>query len=292
MLVEKITSRQNPLVKRFRRLRSGADRHLVLVEGVRMVEEALAAGAHFESIAFTSDLETTERGIALQDELQRVPCRGALLSNQVMDYISDTESPQGVAAMVTRPHFDLDAVFGISVQLIVIADGIGDPGNIGTIIRSAEAAGATGLVALPGTANPFGSKAVRASMGSVLRLPVAIAANTREVILLAKKMNIAAIVAVPERPTPSERGRPSRPYTEADYRTGTALIFGNEASGVSEELASLADSFVYIPMAPAVESLNVSTAASILLYEAARQRGFSFVKGKVRRRVLDANPES
>src|SRR6516225_7958106 len=138
MLVEKITSRQNPLVRRFRRVRTSCEPHLALLEGVRLVEEALEAGAHFESIAFTSDLESTERGLALKDALQRVPCRGAELSKQVMDYVSDTESPQGIAALVTRPHFALEDVIEREPQLIVIADGLQDPGNIGAIVRTAE----------------------------------------------------------------------------------------------------------------------------------------------------------
>ncbi|HEY6330756.1 MAG TPA: RNA methyltransferase [Blastocatellia bacterium] len=276
MLVEKITSRQNPLVKRFRRLRNGAERNLMLIEGVKMMEEALAAGAHFESIAFTSDLELTERGLVLQDELQRVPCRGALLSQQVMDYISDTETPQGVAAMVSRPNFTIGDVFAAPSQLIVIADGIQDPGNVGTIMRTAEAAGSSGLVALPGTASPFGSKAVRASMGSVLRLPVAAGPSREELISMARERKVALVVASPERFLPVDASAKTRPYTEADYRSPTGLIFGSEGSGVSEELASEASVLVHIPMASGVESLNVATAASIVLYEVARQRGFSF----------------
>jgi len=287
MLVEKITSRQNPLVKRFRRLHTGADRHLVLIEGVRMVEEALAAGAHFESIAFTSELDGTERGMALQDRLQRVPCRGAFLSKQVMEYISDTDTPQGVAAIVTRPNVELEAIIHPRTQLIVIADGIQDPGNLGAIVRSAEASGATGMVVLPGTTNPFGTKSVRASMGSVLRFPVAAATSAKDVISMAEQMGISLIAAVQEKSV--DRGRvKSQPYTDVDYRSRIALIVGNEGSGVSDELLSQASALVHIPMAPVVESLNVAAAASIILYEAARQRGFSFGKTRGKKRPPDA----
>jgi RNA methyltransferase, TrmH family len=278
MLVEKITSRQNPLVKRFRRLRNGGERSLILIEGVKMIEEALAAGAHFESIAFTSDLEMTERGLVLQDELQRVPCRGALLSKQVMDYISDTETPQGVAAMVARPNFAISDLLATPSQLIVVADGIQDPGNVGTIIRTAEAAGANGVVALPGTASPFGAKAVRASMGSVLRLPVATGPSRDELISIFREKRLNLVVASPEKYVPVDASAKIRLYTEADYRSPTALIFGAEGSGVSEGLAAEASISIHIPMASGVESLNVATAASIVLYEAARQRGFSFAR--------------
>ncbi|HET9529088.1 MAG TPA: RNA methyltransferase substrate-binding domain-containing protein, partial [Blastocatellia bacterium] len=114
MLVERITSRQNPLIKRFRRVRAGDERHLVFIEGVRFVEDALAAGAHFESVAYTPALESSERGAALMDSLQHVSCRGAQVSRQVMDYIADTEAPQGVAALVSRPHFELAEVLSAS----------------------------------------------------------------------------------------------------------------------------------------------------------------------------------
>lgn len=251
---------------------------MILIEGVKMIEEALAAGAHFETIAFTSDLEMTDRGLVLQDELQKVPCRGALLSKQVMDYISDTDTPQGVAAMVARPNFAIGDMLSARSQLIVVADGIQDPGNVGTIIRTAEAAGAHGLVALPGTASPFGSKAVRASMGSVLRLPVATGPSSDELIAILRGKKLAVIVASPEKHVAVDPLAKTRLYTEADYRPPTALIFGAEGSGVSEELASQASVSIHIPMASGVESLNVATAASIVLYEAARQRGFSFAR--------------
>src|SRR5256885_1729914 len=170
MLVEKITSRQNPLVKRFRAVRAGSEHHHILLEGVRLIEDAIAAGAHFETVAFTSSLEESERGLQLIDELQKVPCRGAHLTPQVMQAISDTQSPQGIAAIVSRPFYELAELFANQLTLIIIADGLQDPGNLGTIIRTAEAAGADGLITTRDTVDPFNQKALRASMGSALRL--------------------------------------------------------------------------------------------------------------------------
>ena len=121
MLVEKITSRQNPLVKRFRRVRTGAEHHLLFLEGTRLIEDAIKAGVHFESIAFTSTLEATARGLALMDALQNVPCRGAHLSPQVMEAIADTESPQGVAALINRPSYDIEDVLAIERQKRIAA---------------------------------------------------------------------------------------------------------------------------------------------------------------------------
>src|SRR5262249_10325173 len=149
-----ITSRQNPLVKRFRRVRAGTERAHALVEGVRLVEEAIAAAVHFETVAFTSALESSERGAALLQALRKVPCRGALVSKQVMEAITDTEAPQGVAAIVSRPYYSLEDLFERKPDLLVIADGLQDPGNLGTIIRTAEAAGAAGVITTQHTVDP------------------------------------------------------------------------------------------------------------------------------------------
>src|SRR5215831_14493663 len=274
MLVEKITSRQNPLVKRFRRVRSGAEPHLILLEGVRLVEEALDSGAHFESIAFTSDLESTDRGLALKDALQRVPCRGAELNKQVMDYLSDTETPQGIAAIVVRPHFTLEEVFQREPQLLIVADGLQDPGNIGAIIRTAEAAGATGLVATTGTVSPYNPKALRASMGSALRLPIAVSQSPEAIIRACSQSGVKILAASPAWPdSPSSR---SINYTDADFRPGVALVVGSEGGGITSNQLFDAGQYVHIPMAPTVESLNVASSTAILLYEAARQRHFKF----------------
>jgi TrmH family RNA methyltransferase len=280
MLVEKITSRQNPLVKRFRRVRAGDERHLVFIEGVRLVEDALGAGSHFETVAYTSALEGSERGLALIDSLQQVACRGAHVSRQVMEHIADTQSPQGVAALVSRPQFDLAEALEDSPQLVVIADRLQDPGNLGSIIRTAEAAGATGVVTTRDTVDPFNHKALRASMGAALRLPIVTdarrpeikrACGERKIKLIASKPGPARAKRVIE---DAARAETVFEYTDIDMTAPLALVLGREASGVSGGAAALANTFIYIPMAEGVESLNVAAAAAILLYEAARQRGF------------------
>jgi TrmH family RNA methyltransferase len=278
MLVEKITSRQNPLVKRFRRVRAGDERHLVFIEGVRLVEDALGAGAHFETVAYTSALESSERGLALIDSLQQVPCRGAHVSRQVMEHIADTQSPQGIAALVSRPHFDLADALDRSPQLVVIADRLQDPGNLGSIIRTAEAAGATGLITTRDTVDPFNHKSLRASMGAALRLPIATdvrrpeikrACGERKIKLIASRPGPARAKGVIE---DAARAETVFEYTDIDMTIPLALVLGREASGVSGKTAALADASIFIPMAAGVESLNVAAAAAILLYEAARQR--------------------
>src|SRR6185369_4632357 len=144
----------------FRRVRAGSERYHIFLEGVRLIEDALAAGVRFETVAFTSLVETGERGMRLLDELQKIPCRGAHVPPQVMEAIADTESPQGIAAIVSRPFYELAEVFAERPTLVIIADGLQDPGNLGTIIRTAEAACANGLVTTRDTVDPFNQKAL------------------------------------------------------------------------------------------------------------------------------------
>jgi RNA methyltransferase, TrmH family len=284
MLVEKITSRHNPLVKRFRRVRAMGERQHVFLEGVRLIEDAINTGAHFESVAFTAELESSERGAALLDSLRRVQCRGALVSKQVMEAIADTQTPQGVAALVSRPYIELDDLFSNSPDLLVIADELQDPGNLGTIIRTAEAAGANGLITTRYTVDPFNDKAIRASMGSALRLPVVTGASRADIAARCRDHKIK-IIASRAAPGPAQgiigdaaRTERVKLCTEVDMTVPIALIVGREATGIPESAQSEADEFVHIRMAKGVESLNVAAAVAILLYEAGRQRGFIFSK--------------
>ncbi len=281
MLVEKITSRQNPLVKRFRRVRAGGERPHVFLEGVRLIADAINTRAHFESVAFTTALQSSERGAALLEALQAVQCRGAFVSEQVMEAIAGTETPQGVAAIVSRPYFDLDDLFASGPDLLVIADELQDPGNIGAIIRTAEAAGASGLITTRYTVDPFSDKSIRASMGSALRLPIVTDTKREDIAARCREHNIKLIASSPapaRSPVLEDAAKALivRVCSEVDMTVPLALIVGREATGVSARTAEQADEIVHIPMAEGVESLNVAAAAAMLLYEAARQRGFRF----------------
>jgi TrmH family RNA methyltransferase len=284
MLVEKITSRQNPLVKRFRRVRAMGERQHVFLEGVRLIEDAINAGARFESVAFTADLEASDRGAALLDSLRSVQCRGALVSKQVMETITDTQTPQGVAALVSRPYIELDDLFSNSPDLLVVADELQDPGNLGAIIRTSEATGASGLITTRYTVDPFNDKAIRASMGSALRLPVVTGANRADIAARCRdhKIKIIATRATPVNAQgvigDAARAERIKRSSELDMTVPIALIVGREATGLPESAHGEADEFVHIPMVEGVESLNVAAAAAMLLYEASRQRGFRFSK--------------
>lgn len=281
MLVEKITSRQNPLVKRFRRVRAGDERPHVFLEGVRLLEDAINAHAHFESVAFTPALQSNERGASLLESLQSVQCRGALVSDQVMKVISGTETPQGVAAIVSRPYIELDDLFARGPDLLVIADELQDPGNIGAIIRTAEAIGAGGLITTRYTVDPFSDKSIRASMGSALRLPIVTDARGDDIAARCHERKIKIVASSPvlsRGPVLEDAAKLQivRLSHEIDMTVPLAIIVGREATGVSPESSVQVDEFVHIPMAEGVESLNVAAAAAMLLYEAARQRGFKF----------------
>jgi len=282
MLVEKITSRQNPLVKRFRRVRAGSERPHVFLEGTRLIEDAVATGARFDCVVFTAELSASERGSAVLDLLRGVQCRGALVSRQVMEAIADTRSPQGIAAIVSRPFFELDNLFALSPDFLVIADELQDPGNLGTMIRTAEAAGASGLITTRYTVDAFSDKAIRGSMGSALRLPIVTDSSREDVIARCRAHNFKIIASAPVsvHPTAVIEDAAAKPrhsaYTRIDLTGPIAIIFGREGSGIPSPSFKEADELVHIPMAEGVESLNVAAAAAILLYEVARQRGFEF----------------
>jgi TrmH family RNA methyltransferase len=174
-----------------------------------------------------------------------------------------TERPQGIAALVEAPQFTLQAIFPDEVRphpLVVIAAGLQDPGNLGTLVRSAEAFGATGMILLPGTVSLWNAKTLRASSGSAFRLPV-VALPPGEALNALRTRGVRIIAAV-------ARGGDS----EADLHGPSALLVGNEGSGLPEDWIAQADTRVTIPFTGAVESLNAAIAGSVLLYEAMRQR--------------------
>jgi TrmH family RNA methyltransferase len=271
MIIDKITSRQNPLVKRFRAVRQEQERHLVMIEGVRLVAEAINAQLHFEAVAYTEQLHASERGNHLYQQLIQLPCRGALVTDAIMNLMSDVESPQGVAAIAQIPYAVLDDAIVKDPPLIVIAHQLKDPGNLGTIIRTAEAAGADSLITTAGTVNPFNLKALRAAMGSAFRLPIITHKLLPEIAQFCHKAGLRLVAA-------DIHGASN--YTDFNWRGPVALLLGQEASGIDEAAAAFVQEKVAIPMASSVESLNVGAASAILLYEAARQRHFHLKGGQ------------
>jgi len=252
-----IESRQNPRLKELRRLLAAPSREQVAVEGPNLVEEALRAGLRVSSLFAAPGAEEFVAGLGLQPETEVF-----LVPQDVLAQALATESPQPVAAVLEPPSWSWEDLLKGKNPLLVVLAGLQDPGNMGTILRSAEAFGATGVVCLPGTVNAWNPKAVRASAGSLFRLPL-VTAPTEEAF---RKLHGAGVKVW------TTAVRDASPAPQAALAGATALVIGNEGNGVPPEVAKLADAALTIPCPGPVESLNAAIAASILLYEAMRQR--------------------
>jgi TrmH family RNA methyltransferase len=270
---ETLTSRDNRWLKRFRAALHGAEgaaEGLLGVEGARLVEEALRSGLRVEALLVS---DWGERHLDRLARWLEPGLRILRTGDRLFAGVADTLTPQGVAALV-HPRavtFD-DLVRGL--PLVVVLVGVQDPGNVGTIVRTAEAFGASGAATCAhgnsGTAHPLSPKAMRASAGSALRLPVlhgvAVSILLAQLRMAGVKLYAACSAAGA---TPGARAIP--PW-EADLRVPAALLVGNEGAGLPAEVEASADARVHIPIAAGVESLNAAVAATVLLYEAARQR--------------------
>jgi RNA methyltransferase, TrmH family len=252
-----IESRQNARVKELRAAlgRSGrTSSGLVAIEGEHLVAEAMRSHLRFSSI-FLRDGYTPH--IELPEDADHL-----LLTPDVFASAVATEQPQGIAALVHPPAFSAETIFHSPTPLILILGGLQDPGNVGTLLRSAEAFGSSGVLLLPGTASPWNPKALRASAGSAFRVP-AIAVTEDEALDLLARNNIPAIAAV---------ARDGMAIDEASLAGACALLIGNEGAGLSNKLIAAAARRVTITMPGEIESLNAAIAGSLLLYEASRQR--------------------
>jgi len=263
-----IFSRQNPLVKRYRQVRRGMDRQALFLEGVRLIEDAMHSDIDIESAIVARDLLTRSHVKELVDQLTRRGVRCEVSSWEILEYLSDVDTPQGILAIAQRKQWDLQDVIRRveGAPLLVVVEGWRDPGNLGTLLRSGEALGAHAIVTTPQTVDPFCPKVVRASMGSALRVPIVDQLSLHSTLARLKEMGIQVFAA-------TKQGE--RSLTEVDFTQPTAILIGNEAFGLTEEASALATTRVSIPVCQPVESLNAAMAATIFLYEAARQRGFA-----------------
>jgi RNA methyltransferase, TrmH family len=256
-----ISSRTNARVKQLRAAFQGHARlsgGMVAIEGDHLLVEALRSGMVLKTV-FVSE----------RREVPKIVPRGVevlLLTEEVFGSVVETQSPQGVAALMVPPLFELEDVLGArsAAPLILIAVGLQDPGNLGTLVRSAEAFGATGVLTTLGTVSAWNQKALRASVGSVFRVPV-VGAEASEMEGL-KRRGVKLIGAV---------GSDNAGVTvaqEMDFTVGCAVMIGNEGAGLGAEWLEISDERVTIPCPGPVESLNAAIAGSLLLYEASRQR--------------------
>jgi TrmH family RNA methyltransferase len=282
MLTETITSRENKWLKKFRAALQGtgpAAGEPIGVEGPKLVEQALGAALDAQALLVTeageAHLERIFKAAAATDG--GIP-RARILrtTDKLFAAVAGTESPQGVAGLFAQRVWQFEDLLrggaaddsdlsGRSSPLVVILTEIQDPGNVGTIVRSAEAFGATGVIATRGTADPWSPKALRASAGSSLRLPVL---RGIAIPVLLAQLRIAQLTIY----AASARGEDASNPAKWNMRESAAIFIGNEGAGLPREVERAADATISIPMSDAVESLNAGVAASLLLYEVARSR--------------------
>lgn len=255
-----ITSPENPKVKQARALLEGKGRReqgRCLIEGVRLIEEALRAGVSPALVFFVDQAQQNARSAAL---LEAARAEGAALlevSPAVFGTLSDTVASQGVIAVASIRRVTLPP----RAALILVLDKIRDPGNLGAILRSAEAAAVSLVVLAPGCVDPWNPKVVRSGMGAHFRLPLVPAPSWD-----------AVAQHIGDRPVWLAAAHQALPYDRVDWTAECALIIGSEAAGLSAEAEALGTGHVTIPMAGPVESLNAAMATTVLLFEAARQR--------------------
>jgi len=259
--VATITSRQHALVSKYRRVARGDDR-LALVDGWHLLEDAVRARIRIESVAVVPGVTTpaTERVLA---QAQKTGATVFPVSPGVLQALSPVRTPSGVAALVRRRDTTLPQLLAPSPALLVVAVDMQDPGNVGAVIRSAEAGGATGVALAGGSSDAWSWKALRAAMGSTFRLPVLAAQDAAALIEELRGAGVAVLATVP---------RGGTPMHVTDMRIAAALMIGGEGSGLTPTLIASADACVSIPMHAPVESLNAAVAAALLVYEARRQR--------------------
>jgi TrmH family RNA methyltransferase len=250
------------MIRDLHRRRGRERRGLALAEGVRLVEEALDAGLPLRGAAISPALEATTRGRALKSALERRGVRVEAVSDGELEQLADTEHPQGVVAVVEPRLWSLDDIAAAPGRPVLVLDGIQDPGNVGTILRSALGLGAAGVIALKGTADLTNPKVVRGSMGALFRLP-AVPGEVATYLAWAAERGVETWVTAAD-------GTPIEPGGAPGHRAPVGLVLGNEGAGVSPALEAAAVRRVAVRLAPGVESLNVAVAAAILLREIAR----------------------
>jgi TrmH family RNA methyltransferase len=261
-LPDTVTSRANPLVKRLFALKARAEADHALLEGGKLVLDALAAGADVVAAAASPRAQRSASAREAVDALEQAGVPVRKVDDRLLAQLSEAEAPQGVFAIARRPRFE-EAQLYRGVPLILVAAGVHDPGNVGALLRTAEAAGATGAYLTTGTADAFSWKALRGAMGSAFRLPQVAGLPAAEVLSRLRARGVARAAAV---------ARGGSLYFAADLGRPMALVVGNEGAGLPAEVEQAVDLRLTIPLHGDAESLNVAVAAGVLLFEAARRR--------------------
>jgi TrmH family RNA methyltransferase len=260
-----ITSKDNSFIKNLRALADPKHRkkeQAFLIESVKMVEEALRDKAGVTMVVASPALvQHHGKGVIKLAEARSIDI--LWVSDKLIYGISESKTPQPVMAVVTMKEHGEDELLAHSSKLIVICHQLQDPGNLGTIIRTVEAVGAAGIALTPNTVDPYSAKAVRASMGSILRLPVVRIGDFSTFVKLCKQRGFQTIAT-------AVTG--DKAHFDIDLKKPTAIILGQEGAGLPQDIMAEVDLRVRIPMAETIDSLNVATSSAVILYEAMRQR--------------------
>lgn len=247
------------LVRNLQQRKGRKRRGLAMAEGIRLVEEALAARVPFHGALVSPALAKTPRGEALLGDLAAHAVPLEELPDREFERLAGTDTPQGVLAVVDPPVWTLEQLAPAAGAPVLILDAVQDPGNVGTLLRTAFALGAAGAVLLKGTADPHNAKVVRAAMGATFRLPTASADDGQLAAWVRERS--AAVWATAGQGTP---------LAQLQVPERLALVVGNEGAGIRDAVRQLAAARVTIPLARGAESLNVAVAAGIVLYEVTR----------------------
>jgi RNA methyltransferase, TrmH family len=265
--LRRIEGRHNPLVKELRQAFGRGELTEIsdcAIEGLRVVEEAIRSGLKFQAVFFKDSAQNLAERLLPQIGSH---VETLLMPDKIFDGAVPSDTPQGVAALVRLRDFHVDDILErLQVGPVMVVVGLQDPGNLGTILRSAEAFGSAGVVLGEGTVSPFNAKVIRASAGSIFRLPVVLAktaGGTEGITAKLRAQSVRMIATSSHKGTPLDQARLTGPL---------AVFIGSEGSGLPRNLMAQVDELVAIPHSPQVESLNAGVAGSIVLYEAARQR--------------------
>jgi len=255
-----ITSNSNAQVKRLLQLQKKSkarnEEQVFLVEGLRMFLEVPAE--RVQKVYISETLHNKKK----QDlDLEKFSVE--ILSDSVFGYVSDTKTPQGILCIVEQQKYDIEELLNIKNPHFMVLDNLQDPGNLGTIVRTAEGAGVDAVFLSKESVDIYNPKTIRSTMGSIYRIPVVYVEDLLELLNTFRQKGIKSYAAHLE-------GKKS--YDQEDYRDGTAILIGNEGNGLRDEIADSADIWIRIPMQGKVESLNAAIAASVLMFEVYRQR--------------------
>ena len=267
-MIERIDSPANKKIKLAAALKQRKQREktgLFVAEGIRLCEMAAEAGWQVEFGLLTGQMREQERGAKLVGKLTGQNCPLYEVLEAVFAKAAGTETPQGILLVMGQKNPSLPQIAERENPLYVVMDGVQDPGNAGTIIRTADAVGADGVILLKGSVDVYGDKAVRSTMGSIFHVPVYSGVSVEELTDFARRNDLQLLATALD--------EMAKPHFGQDFTQGTAVVLGNEGNGVSQEILAVAQK-TYIPMYGQAESLNVGMSGAIVLYEALRQRKF------------------